>query len=177
MVVPKVKTPKQSPKISPKKSHPKTENNEGGAPSLSPANGSPKNSPKNTSPKPSPKKLKPAKDTGSAGQSPKLPAKKILGSKNQNVENIPSGAENPKQGVEVAPIAVPKSSPSRLRRGSTFDEIKEEGEVGLANGTDIDPKVGKATKLEDSPGEPQVGHLDEIREEADESESHGASYS
>ena len=173
MVVPKVKTPKQSPKISPKKSHPKTENNEGGAPSLSPANGSPKN----TSPKRSPKKLKPAKDPGSAGQSPKLPAKKILGSKNPNVENIPSGAENPKQGVEVAPIAVPKSSPSRLRRGSTFDEIKEEGEVGLANGTDTDPKGGKATKLEDSPGEPQVGHLDEIREEADESESHGASYS
>ena len=174
LVVPKVKTPKQSPKMSPKKSHPKTENNEGGAPSLSPANGSPKNSPKNTSPKPSPKKLKPAKDPGSAGQSPKLPAKKILGSKNPN---ILSGAENPKQAVEVAPIAVPKSSPSRLRRGSTFDEIKEEGEIALANGTDTESKGGKATKLEESPDEPHVGHLDEIREEADESESHGVSYS
>ena len=78
---------------------------------------------------------------------------------------------------QPGPIAVPKSSPSRLRRGSTFDEIKEEGEVGLANGTDTESKGGKATKLEETPGEPHVGHLDEIREEADETESHGASYS
>merc|ERR1712079_566501 len=98
------------------------------------------------------------------------------GNKNPNIENIPSEAENPKQAVEVASIAVPKSSPSRLCRGSTFDEIKEEGEVGLANGTDTDPKGGKATKFEETPDEVLVGHLDEIREEADESESHGASY-
>ena len=172
--VPPVKTPKQSPKMSPKKVHPKKDNEQGGSPKLSPPSGSPKISPKNASPKPSPKKLKAAKDpSGSAGPSPKLPAKKILGSKSVNDENLPLVGEDVKYGGEAAPIAVPKSSPSRLRRSSTFDEIKEDAELILTNGTGTVVNGGKAKEKQalDAPDEPHIGLLDEIREETDENDS------
>ena len=180
--VPPVKTPKQSPKMSPKKVHPKKDNEQGGSPKLSPPSGSPKISPKNVSPKPSPKKLKAAKDqSGSAGPSPKLPAKKILGTKNTNAENIPLVNEDVNRGGEPAPVAVPNSSPSRLRRSglgevrrsSTFDEIKEDAEIVLTNGEGTVVNGGKAKEKQvvDSPDEPHLGLLDEIREETDENDS------
>ena len=162
-----MKTPKQSPKMSPKKSHPKKDNEQAGSPKLPPPTGSPKISPKNGSPKPSPKKLKAAKDpSGSAGASPKLPAKKILGNKINNEENIP-GEVNHVGGATA--IAVPKTSPSRLRRSSTFDEIKEDVELVLTNGTGSEVKP-KENRLE-AEEEPHIGLLDEIREETDENDS------
>ena len=174
--VPPVKTPKQSPKMSPKKVHPKKDNEQGGSPKLSPPSGSPKNA----SPKPSPKKLKAAKDP-SPGPSPKLPAKKILGSKNINAENIPLVGEDVNRGGEPAPFVVPNSSPSRprrsglgeVRRSSTFDEIKEDAELVLTNGADTVVNGGKAKEKQvvDSPDEPHLGLLDEIREETDENDS------
>ena len=174
--VPPVKTPKQSPKMSPKKVHPKKDNEQGGSPKLSPPSGSPKNA----SPKPSPKKLKAAKDpSGSAGPSPKLPAKKILGSKNINTENIPLVGEDVNRGGDPAPVAVPNSSPSRprrsglgeVRRSSTFDEIKEDTELVLTNDTVINGGKAKEKQVVDSPDEPHLGLLDEIREETDENDS------
>ena len=165
--VPPMKTPKQSPKMSPKKSHPKKDNEQAGSPKLPPPTGSPKISPKNGSPKPSPKKLKAAKDpSGSAGASPKLPAKKILGNKINNEENIPGEVNHVGEA-----IAVPKTSPSRLRRSSTFDEIKEDVELVLTNGTGSEVKP-KENRLEAAPEEPHVIELlDEIREETDENDS------
>ena len=178
--VPTVKTPKQSPKMSPKKVHPKKDNEQNGSPKLSPPTGSPKNA----SPKPSPKKLKAAKDpSGSAGPSPKLPAKKILGTKNGNNENIPLVGEYVNAGGEQSPITVPKSSPSRLRRSSTFDEIKEDSELILTNGTGTVDNGGKAKEKQvddDAPDdEPHQVLLDEIREETDENDSlpPGSTYS
>ena len=178
--VPTVKTPKQSPKMSPKKVHPKQDNEQNGSPKLSPPTGSPKNA----SPKPSPKKLKAAKDpSGSAGPSPKLPAKKILGTKNGNNENIPLVGEYVNAGGEQSPITVPKSSPSRLRRSSTFDEIKEDSELILTNGTGTVDNGGKAKEKQvddDAPDdEPHQVLLDEIREETDENDSlpPGSTYS
>ena len=178
--VPTVKTPKQSPKMSPKKVHPKKDNEQNGSPKLSPPTGSPKNA----SPKPSPKKLKAAKDpSGSAGPSPKLSAKKILGTKNGIDENIPLvGEDQVNSGGEQSPIAVPKSSPSRLRRSSTFDEIKEDSELILTNGTGTVVNGGKAKEKQvvDPPAdEPHQVLLDEIREETDENDSlpPGSTYS
>ena len=166
-----MKTPKQSPKMSPKKSHPKKDNEQAGPQKLPPPTGSPKISPKNGSPKPSPKKLKAAKDpSGSAGASPKLPAKKILGNKINNEENIPGEVNH-----EAIAIAVPKTSPSRLRRSSTFDEIKEDVELVLTNGAGSEVNVGKAkeNRLKAAPEEEPhiIELLDEIREEADENDS------
>ena len=164
--VPPVKTPKQSPKMSPKKVHPKKDNEQGGSPKLPPPTGSPKISPKNGSPKPSPKKLKAAKDpSGSAGTSPKLPAKKILGNKINNEENIPGEVNH-----EAIAIAVPKTSPSRLRRSSTFDEIKEDVELVLTNGTGSEVKP-KENRLEAEEEPHIIELLDEIREETDENDS------
>ena len=172
--VPPVKTPKQSPKMSPKKVHPKKDNEQGGSPKLSPPSGSPKNA----SPKPSPKKLKAAKDP-SPGPSPKLPAKKILGSKNINAENLPLVGQDVNRGGEPAPVAVPNSSPSRprrsglgeVRRSSTFDEIKEDAELVLTNDTVVNGGKAKEKQVVDSPDEPHLGLLDEIREETDENDS------